>query len=102
MLEQVLSQLVLVFELRARQEDLLQTEAQPVPGLPEEERGDPERSVRHQRAPNRGGVDVGRREPWSHGQGRALALFCHLPHHHPALLDDVVHPGAAPTEGRTD
>lgn len=100
--EQALPQLILVLELRTRQEDLLQTEAQPLPGLPEEERGDHQRPVRHQRAPDRGGVDAGHREPRTQCQGRALALFCHRPHHRPALLDVVVHPGAAQRERRAD
>lgn len=102
MFEQVLSQLILVLELRTRREDLLQTEVQLVPGLPEEERRDHKRPVRHQRAPDRGGVDIGHRQPRARCQGRAFDLFCHLPHNHPALLDGVVHRGAAQTEERTD
>lgn len=100
--QQVLSQLILVLQLRARQEDLLQTEVQLVPGLPEEERRDRQRSIRHQRAPGWRSTDVGHCAPWAHCQGRSLSLFRHLPHNRAALLDDVVHPGSAPTEGRAD
>lgn len=100
--EQVLSQFLLVVQLRKREEDFLQIKAQFVPGLSEEERRDPQRPIRDQCAADRGGVDVGYCAPWPHCQGRAPAVLCHLPHDSPADLDDVVHPGAGQTEEHAD
>lgn len=100
--EQVLPQFLLVVQLRAGQEDFLQTKKQLVGGLSEEERGVPQRSVRDQPAADRGGVDAGYCAPWALCQGRAPAVLRHLPHDPPADLDDVVHPGAGQTEEHAD
>lgn len=103
MSEQVLPQLVVVVvQLRARQEDFLQVEAQPVPGLSAEERRVPQRPVRHQRATDRSGADAGHCAPRPRRQGGTPAVLRHLPHAAPADLDDVVHPCAGEAEELAD
>lgn len=98
--EQVLPQLILIFQqLRARQEDVRQNQAQTFLfsllgcGLSAEERADPERSVRHQPAADRRRAYAGRGQPRPVREGRAPAILHHMPHDPAAGLDDVVHPG---------
>ena len=80
--EQVLQQLVLFVQLRAREEDIHQDQAQLVGGLSEEEFGDPQWPVWHQRAPDRVGADAGHCPPWPLCYGGEPIVVHHMPYDH--------------------
>ena len=89
--EQVLQQFVLFVQLRAREEDIHQDQAQLVGGLSEEEFGDPQWPVWHQRATDRVGADAGHCPPWTLCYGGEPVVVHHMPYDHPVVVDDVVH-----------
>lgn len=94
--------LIVVRQLHTGEKDVPHAQSRLVQGLPEEERGVPQRTVRDQPAADRRGADAGHHAPRTLRGGRAPAGLRHRPNDPAALLDDVVHPGAHQAQERAD